>query len=419
MLRFGIVIAISACVTSTFAGPASSEVLTLSQAFQLARESNPELIASRQRIEAARSRLRDANRRPNPSLGLSVENVGGSLGTDRTESTLHLEQLLELGGDRSARSGLGRSLEELARAEAASLEREVLVATADRFLQAWSLQERGRHLRAAERAASAAVVAAQDRLRAGAAPAFELVRAQAFRSLRIVERARVDAEVPAGRRRLALQWGASEFRMDSVSLEPPDRYRVPDGAAVTEAVSRHPERMRAIAQAASEEWRVREVKAARIPDLTISAGVRHLADVDGTGFIAEVSMPIQLWNSQKGGVAAAEFERSAAHERARSIELRLGEEIRGAAERYGSAFQTWQQLGAEVVPASREALRLVENAYRSGRLSYVDILDTQRNLLDTELALIEATVDLWRAGLALSLLVEAPIPGDSPEEGTR
>jgi outer membrane protein, heavy metal efflux system len=418
--RIGMVVAFLASLTFGIVEPARcQDSLTLDRALSLAVTSNPELAVSKRRLEAAGSRVADSGRLQNPLVGFSMENLGGGLGTDRTESTVEVGQVLELGGDRSARSGLTRSFEDAARAETATLEREVLKATADRFLLAWSLQERARHLLGAEQIASLAVEAAQNRLTAGAAPAFELVRAQGFRAFKEVERNRAETELASARRQLALQWGAAGLGEQLLKLEPPDTSWVPDAASFASAVSRHPERMRSVAEAASGEWKVREAKAARVPDLTLSAGVRHLAEFDETGFTAGISIPLPLWNRLGGTIGAAVLEHSAALERTGFVELRLSQELQDAAERYHSAARSWRRLHSDIVPSSEEALRQVGSAYRAGRLRYLDVLDTQRNLLETELASIDAIADLWRARVELSLLLEGRVPGMQSGGGDR
>lgn len=409
MKRFLIVLAVWGCAALPTTASRAQEALSLTTALHRALESNPELIASRQRLRAAHARAEDAGKWTNPSLDLSVENFGGALGADRIESTLELGQLIELGGDRSARAGVSRTLTEIARTETASLEREVLRETAERFLDAWSMQERTKRLAVSEQNAIAAVDAAENRLRAGAAPRHEMVRAQGYRSLRMVERTRAIAELATLRRKLAIQWAASGMT-DSLVLAAPDTTWIPDPAALVDSTKNHPAVRRAAAEITLEDWRLREARASRIPDLTLSAGVRHLSETDGTGFIGAISVPLPFWNRLSGAITAAGLERSAAQERLRLAGLRIDQELRAAVQRYDSAVDAWRGIQNEVLPASREALALVQNAYQSGRLTYVEILDTQRNLLEVELAAIEAATDLWRAGITLSLLLTDPSP---------
>jgi outer membrane protein TolC len=57
-----------------------------------------------------------------------------------------------------------------------------------------------------------------------------------------------------------------------------------------------------------------------------------------------------------------------------------------------------------VRPARQDLLRELLRAYHSGRLNYLDLVTEQRNFLETDLAVIDAEADLWRARVRLQLL---------------
>ncbi len=387
---------------SAYASP-----LTLRGALELAEAGNPSLRADRFRAAAAGARAGDASRRPNPVLGLTAENLGGALGTDRAETTLLLEQSLELGGDRPARAGLARSLASVAEAERAATRRNVLASTAERFLDAWALQERVARLRDAERAGAEAVRAADERHRAGGTPRYEVVRARNFLALLEVSRRRAAAELAVTRRRLALQWGADSLGSDSLALgSPPDPAAanlagLADDAKLTEA---DPEWRLAAAEADAEAWRLRAARAARVPDLSLSAGARHLAEAGGTGALVGVSVPLPFWNPGHGPVEAARLERAAAEQRAAGAAHRAREALRGATDRYLAAWDAWERISRAIRPAAEEALELVVAAYRAGRVGYVDIQDAQRGLTESALLEVEAATEVWKARKGLELI---------------
>ena len=101
--------------------PAAASRLSLREALIRAVEADPSLPATRARTLVASAAVRQADVRPNPTLGLMVENLptlGGGDILGRTETTLSYEQRLERGGDRSARTALARSEGDLMLAEA-------------------------------------------------------------------------------------------------------------------------------------------------------------------------------------------------------------------------------------------------------------------------------------------------------------
>ncbi|KAK0358757.1 hypothetical protein LTR94_034091, partial [Friedmanniomyces endolithicus] len=102
--------------------------LSLREALSLSAASDPALAGVEARRRAAEAGVRQADVRPNPNVGLMVENLptlGGGDILGRTETTLTYEQRLERGGDRPARTALARAEGDLllADARAAQLDR--------------------------------------------------------------------------------------------------------------------------------------------------------------------------------------------------------------------------------------------------------------------------------------------------------
>ncbi len=376
--------------------------LTLERALALASRYELKLRAAGLRAEAARARIADANRRPNPTLSATEENFGGRLGGNRQEATLAIGQALELGGDRRARKATAEAEYRLATAEAGVLGREGLALAADRFVAAWSLQTRLRRLREGELLTEQAIRAATGRYQAGAAPRLEILRAQSQAMAQAVERQRTDSELNVARRELALSWGAVEATFDSLVAPEPALHG--DTAGWQSQLLAHPELGRASATEALAAARVQAAAAARIPDLAFSAGARRLEEIPGTGFLAGVEVPLPLWNRGVGSLTAARRELEASVAVRRATEQRLQVALTAAAERLRAAAAVYDTLHLRVRPAREQLVNELLRGYRAGRSSYLDLVAEQSNLLETELALINAQADLWRARMRLELL---------------
>ena len=82
--------------------------LTIEKAVEIARSRNPEVLAARTAIEAARGRTLQFKSRPEPQVLASVEGVpipGLKKEGDQTEVHLGIEQIFEYPGKRSLRRG--------------------------------------------------------------------------------------------------------------------------------------------------------------------------------------------------------------------------------------------------------------------------------------------------------------------------
>lgn len=388
------------------AATAPPPALTLETALRLTREHSPHVQAARRRADAAGALRGDAGRMPNPTLSASVENIGGRVLADARESQLVLSQPIELGGDRAARAGVAAARLEAARAEAAGAAINQEALTTELFLDAWVLQESLRRLTEAVALAREAVASATERLNAGAAPPYERTRARSFLALREIDQARATTEHEAALDRLLSQWsGAVTF--DSLALGEPPMEEPAALEVLLERAARHPDRLRAEAARREGEWRLRHARALRTPDLSVDAGVRRLEGPDATGFVVSIALPLPLWSSARGAVAAAEAERETAGLEAGALERDLDRRLRATRARLAAALERLDRLQTGAAPAAEEAMEQIRSAYRLGRLGYLDIQEGQRSLLEIELMRIEARAEVWRASTALGRLTAA------------
>ena len=402
-------VAVASCQVTAIAAPTLPDTsavlsgpLTIDRALALANRYELKLRAAVIRSEAAHARIADASRRPNPSLSAGEENFGGQLGGNHRETTLAIGQALELGGDRGARVATAEAEYRLATAEAGVAGREGLALAADRFIAAWSLQTRLGRLREGATVGEQAIRAATERYQAGASPRLEILRAQVRAMAQAVERQRAESDLAVARRELALSWGAVTATFDS--LIAPEQVLPGDTAGWQSRLAAHPEIGRAAATEALAASRVQAATAARIPDITLSGGVRRFQEFSATGFGVGVEVPLPLWNRGDGGVAAARRELEASAAERRATDQRLQVAFAAATERLRAVAAIYDTLRLHVRPAREQLVDELLRSYRSGRSSYLDLVAEQGSLLETELALVDAQADLWRAQVRLVLL---------------
>ena len=196
--------------------PAAADSLVLADALALALGASPDLAALGFELAAREALVRQAGRRPNPTLGLDAENLfapsgdaSGASPGETTQTTLSVALPLELGGRRAARVRVAEAERDGLAPEVDAVRRGIRARVAARFAAALAAQGRARL--AAETAALAgevrSTVAQQvalgdrspiDETRAGVA----LARVQA-------EAARADRTREAALRALAALWGAA------------------------------------------------------------------------------------------------------------------------------------------------------------------------------------------------------------------
>lgn len=176
------VLAVAAALAFIPALSAQESGLTLDQAVETALARNPEVLAARARIDAARGRTLQLKSRPEPQAAASIEGVpipGLKKEGDQVEVHLGIEQAFEYPGKRALRADIGRQGEDMAAAE---LDRVRLLLTARVKRTYWSAAFAGAAVEALERTSSrldALLEDLQAKYRTGAAAYVDVLRARA------------------------------------------------------------------------------------------------------------------------------------------------------------------------------------------------------------------------------------------------
>jgi cobalt-zinc-cadmium efflux system outer membrane protein len=387
-------------------------LLTLSAALDAALEHNPALSAPSMAVEATEAETRQAGRPPNPELDAEVENVLGSgalSGTDAAETTVSLAQRLELGGKRTARVAEAASRADRAawRYEEARL--DVLTATEAAFVELLSAQEELALAEELVRLATDVLRSAERRVAAGSSSTVETRQAEVELARADIDLGRAHREVTRARGQMAATWGGREALFDRAVGSLERGAELPPLAELLDRAPRAPEllalRLARVAQAAIAEGE----RASRWPDLTVSAGIRHLRDAGDVGVRVGIGLPLPLFDRNADGVHAAEaWEAVATAEHAaRAVALEV--EI---ASRHAALEATRLEiaaLGDRAVPAARHAFADAEDAYRRGRLRLADVLDVERTLFDLERQRIGALTRFHLELIELERLLGEPL----------
>lgn len=361
-------------------------------------------------LEAAEARLRQAGVRANPELALRADGVLGGkpyAGWGEAEISLDLTQNLELGGRRGARV-------DVARAEVgfSALRRDQAgIDTVARLALTYAEAE------AAERR----FVLAED--------ALTLALADARAALVLVEEGRepllrgIQAETEAAMARAAVEDARAErdvvfARLTAEAMLPTPVTSVQAGVldrtspATLDAAASLAVRV-AEAEAEAAERRIGRERAEARPNVSASLGVTRYQAEDATALTVGLSMPLPLFDRNRGNIDAARAEHRAAE--ARVARARLAD----AADR--SAALARLRASASRVAASDMGVASAEEAYRlsrlgfeAGRISQLELRSTRVALIAARDAAVEARLARVRAEIEL-----ARLQGRAPFEGGR
>lgn len=396
-------------LVAAFASPAWAEPAP-SYARLLARLDQTPAAAETLALEdAAEARVRQARARPNPTVSLEAENVLGSgpfSGVGGADTTLSVSQDLELFGRRGARIEAAR-----ADARTATFRRDLaMVEAAGRLALAYAEAE------AAARRADLADETLGLTL-ADARAVMQLVEAGREPLLRGIQGESEAAAARASADEAAAERDAAFARLTAVAQLGAPVTSIPasllDQPPAAKGASPHgpPIVLVAEAERAAAERRIAVERARARPDISASVGFRRIEVEDADAFLFGVSVPLPLFDRNRGNIDAAHAELRAADARLAGVR-QDAQADRAAAEARIAASASRARAADAGVTSAEEAYRLSRIGFEAGRISQLELRATRTALVTARTAAVDARLARVRAEIDL-----ARLDGRAPFEG--
>jgi outer membrane protein, heavy metal efflux system len=291
---------------------AKSPLVTLEQVQSIARQNNPTLRQAEAQIRAAKARQQQAGLYPNPTLGYTGDEIrGGSVGGGK--EGFFVEQTIVTGGKlRLSRELFGKQAQ-LATIEADEQRIRVESAVQMAFVRVLAAQEMLDARRDLAKISQDDVDTQRRLFNTGQTDEPELLDAEV-----IAERARMAARMQENTlreewRSLSSVIGQPELPMSTVGGDLGSGWpELNEDAAVEAITNQSPAVKIAETGAAHAQSRLARSLKEPVPDITVRAGMEYnnelldrLPFAKGWEGIAEVSLPIPIWNRNQGDTAAA------------------------------------------------------------------------------------------------------------------
>ena len=349
--------------------------------------------------DAAQAQLRQAGVRPNPTVGLTSENGFGTRdfsGYGNAETTLSITQDLELWGRRSARIDVAR-----AEAGTAGLRRNLAVvdaagrlalayATAEAAQRRFDLAEEFLALTLAD--ARAALVLVQE----GREPLLRGIQGESEAAAARASLDEAQAERDAAFARLTaiamLPTPVTEIEARLLDRTPAMAI-VPVLAAPTVRVAE--------AERTSAERRIAVERIRARPDVSASVGVRRFEAQNATALTIGLSLPLPLFDRNRGNIEAAQAQFRAADARL-SGALQDAQADRAAARARLGASASRVSASEAGIASAEEAYRLSRIGFEAGRISQLELRLTRTTLINARNAAVDARLARVRAEIDLA-----------------
>lgn len=368
---------------ATSPAAAQAPPFTLERALALGGAASPSVSASTAGVQAADAGRAVAALRPNPVVEATTEYFGGSggyRGFSSAENTVRIGVPLELGGKRSARIAVAEAQIDRARIGSAIAIADLVLAITQNYNDAAAAERRLAIAREQAGLAAEGLRVAQVRVSGGVASPIERQRADVLRlnADAAVERAARTAEV--ARDNLARLIGGPVTGpldagwFDRVGGYGPTRIIAAEGTLALAAAG---------ADARTADAQVRLARSQRIPDVTVSTGIRRLDATGDTVAVAGVSIPLPLFNGGRAAVAQASAQQKQAEALRRLALVEAERSIATAQAELANAATTARNAGGPALIAATEAARIAGLGYSGGKFGQLDLLEAQRTLAQT------------------------------------
>lgn len=399
--------------------------LTLGAALELATARHPVLIAKRKELGIADGELQQASIyfQSNPELSVSVDRrrvpsswesetsigrgievfpeLGYSVGMEQssslspsekfTEFEVELSQEFEVFGQPRARRRAAEASREAVLADIAATTWEVLADVRSEF---YTAQIASRRVQLAEEQfafGNAVLELSKRQLDAGDIAPTEYrqleIQMASLRTKLLSARAEVASALDT--LQLSLGYGPSDSIEFADELHPPAKIPLSPEEFLSEVLEIYPRLYRARLITEQREREFTLVKKQGKPNVTGSLFVGR-EDDDEKIYGIGLAIPLPLFNRNQGSSAAAKAAIDLAEAEMRSLESAVRTQARTAIMRLAISEEEASYYYDEILPAIQTNLQQLENTFRQGEISMIELRINQRDLLDAQTAALDA-----------------------------
>ena len=260
---------------------------------------------------------------------------------------------------------------------------------------------------------------AEARLKAGDASVQEVTTARIDALQAGQDATRIRFELPLAEERLKNLMGVPKIA-GSIPVANPATIKHPAisvEALVDDATHHRPDGLAAQHARVAAEERLRFSKLSWVRVLGIADATSGRKT--GHEFGPALRMTLPIFNQNQGGIARAEAEVEQLTRRELVIRIQIITDVRTAAVRYEQARSEYETLIKKVKSEVEAGIQRSQKAYEDGNAGYLIVLETTRQLIDTNNREAQLKADLQRAWADLErsvgrrLLFETP-PSDNP-----
>ena len=391
---------------------AIEQTITLDQVIVEVLEKHPQLKIADYEAQAIAARIKIAAQRPADNIRIEMEDFGGTgdarwLGN--VETTVSLARVLELGNKSAYRADVALHESYVLEDKQDADRLDLLSETARRFFFFFFDEQQVMIAIDAIKLTQQTVKIVENRISAGVAPIAERLRIDIDLARQELELEHAEHELASSRVRLSSLWNNirpafQKVNADIYTLEQPLTLE-----AYANLLDRNPDITRINTQHRLAESRIRLAQIKSKADIEITGGMRYIGESNDIGFILSADMPLGTAKRAAPSIEEAQL-------LGQIDPLALEQK---QTELFVTLYALYQELlhsktattlfQERIIPAAKNAVTEYEKLYGAGRLSLLELVEAQRNLLNSRKQLLESVYKFHRLRIEIDRLTGAPV----------
>lgn len=384
--------------------PAAAPDFTLEEAVSLAVRDNANLQRMRAQWEAMQERPAQVGALNNPMFyygGMDMASGGTWPNTD--EKYYMVQQDLPWFGKRGLRKGIAIQDAEIMRLEWVTMTRDVVMQVKENYFDLVAVRAVISILREEDAVIQRIATVAETQYATGERTQVDVLSAQT--ELTRLKQRLLDFQAQENTLQTKLNTLLNRKADSPFGVSPPPLSDVGLNGTVETllalAATNRPEVLATQAQVERYELERKLMARESVPDYKLGVEYRDMgADDDMVMFSIGVDLPI--WQAKtRAGVREAEKMRESSQAARENAELISALEVQDASFKLQTARRTLDLYRTELIPQAKARFIASEGGYRAGKVEFMDLLESERALLEAKImaAMAEATVGMQAARL--------------------
>ena len=396
---------------------------SLQDLIALSLAKNPALQQAGLSIQAAQGKALQAGLYPNPTVGVSGDELGDRTGPGGIW-TAQVGQEIVLGGKLKLSRAVAQKEVDQATLALQSQRYALFTTVRHGYFEVLTIQRRVEILDELVKLAQNAQDSAEALQKAKQIAELDVLPFRVELDRLTADLEATQRELIAARRRLVAAIGLPNLPISTVvgSLEqslPSYKYEEIH-YLVMEA---HPEVQFAVVGINKAELALRRAQVEKIPNVTVGAGYVRQYENRSRDWLIGVSVPVPVFNRNQGNIQTAGAEFGKARYEVSRVQNELAGRLAGAHGQFTAAKQRADRYRTSLLPNATKSYELSLLAFKGGQFEFLRVIQAQRTVAEARLEYIRVLGDAWRAAseiAGLTLEDEFPaVPMQAPPPGKK